>query len=194
MTSVRQRVAFKAADSDDEGENRVLDEIEQEDVIESMRRENEKSSQQSLFMLRAIISLSIFLQVVALLQNNNPVDPFFARSAEARGEHHEPSTPIPLGQLFAFSNIVILLDLALSDWTDFPWLFKIPPITSRVAYGLTAIMPAVCIITGQGLPNIIWSLFTSIIVLLDDFIRRMLSKGRENIVELERSKYTAKGA
>ena len=35
--------------------------VEQEDVIESMRRENEKSTQQSLFMLRAIISLSIFL-------------------------------------------------------------------------------------------------------------------------------------
>ena len=131
---------------------------------------------------------------MALVQDNNPLDAFFARSAEARGERHEPSPPIPLGQLFAFLNIAVLLDLALSDWTDFPWLFTLPPITSRVAYGLTAIMPTLCILTGQGVPNIVWSFFAGFIVMLDDFIRRMLSKGREGIVELERSKYTAKGA
>ncbi|KZV73755.1 hypothetical protein PENSPDRAFT_682506 [Peniophora sp. CONT] len=193
MASIRKRVPFKATDSDD-GDNRILDEIEQEDVIESLRRESEKSTQQSLFMLRAIISLSIFLQVVALTQNNNPLDAFFARSAEARGEHHEPSSPIPLGPLFALLNITVLLDLALSDWTDYPWFFKTPPITSRVAYGLTAIMPVVCIITAQGVPNIVWSLFAGLVVLLDDFIRRMLSKGKDGLVELERSKYTAKGA
>ena len=131
---------------------------------------------------------------MALVQDNNPLDAFFARSAEARGERHESSPPIPFGQLFAFLNIAVLLDLALSDWTDFPWLFTLPPITSRVAYGLTAIMPTLCILTGQGVPNIVWSLFAGFIVLLDDFIRRMLSKGREGIVELERSKYIAKGA
>ena len=84
--------------------------------------------------------------------------------------------------------------MALSDWTDFPWLFKLPPITSRVAYALTAVAPVMCLVTGQTAANILWSSFAIFIVLVDDSVRRMMSKGKEDLDNLELSKYTARGA
>ncbi|KAI0320528.1 hypothetical protein OF83DRAFT_1104363 [Amylostereum chailletii] len=186
MSSVHKRTPFKYSEEAETLEDVVLDEEEQEDVIEDLRLQNKNANAQAFIMLRAIISLAIFLHFMALSREINPLDAFFSND--------HPSPMIPLAPLFTFTHVALLLDLALYGWTNFPWIFRLPPVTHKAAYVIAGVAPFLCVVTGQGWVNIAWWSFGFATVGVDDFIHRMVARSEAYIADLEKKKYLARGA
>jgi hypothetical protein len=131
---------------------------------------------------------------LAFYQSTNPFDAFFVRDAE----DYQPSPPLPGGPIFLLLHIGVLGYIIALDLTPRKFVaLNLPllsPYTHRIPYALTAVVPVLCLFSGQNLVNIVWSAFALFIVTVNGFIRRMVSRSDDNLKELERSKYTAKGA
>ena len=61
-------------------------------------------------------------------------------------------------------------------------------------YVLTAIAPTYCLLTVQGLANIVWWSFALFAVALHHFFQSLIHQGKKNISRLEGLKYNARGA
>ena len=71
---------------------------------------------------------------------------------------------------------------------------QIPAPNYALVYAVTAIAPAYCALTRQGLANVAWWGFALVAVVLHDFFRSLILQGRKDILRLETLKYDARGA
>jgi len=175
-----------ASDEDDLPTGAVLDDQEQEEVIQTLKLENDMSDQRIWFCLRIIIACFCFLYGLYLIRRVNPLSPFFPNAQPTR---------IPFDILFAFLHTVTLLALALPALPDDHTLgVRILPLTYTRLYVATAIAPTFCSLTGQGLTNTAWWSFALVVVALHQFFRSLILQGRRNISQLGVLKYDARGA
>ncbi|KZT09118.1 uncharacterized protein LAESUDRAFT_748343 [Laetiporus sulphureus 93-53] len=105
--SLRQRVPFQSsAENEQQGEEHILDDQEQQELIEGLRRQSDAATSQYLFLVQAVIGLSLLLHIVFILSGDNP---FYALLP-----WFEPLPPaIPLSPFFAFLHILLHLNLFL---------------------------------------------------------------------------------
>jgi len=164
----------------------VLDDQEQEEVIQTLKLENDMSDQRIWFCLRIVIACFSFLYGLYLIRRVNPLSPFLSNAQPTR---------IPLDIPFAFLHTVILLALALPAQPDNHTLgVRILALTYTRVYVVTAIVPMFCLLTGQGLTNTAWWSFALVAVVLHQFFRSLILQGRRNILQLEALKYDTRGA
>jgi hypothetical protein len=71
---------------------------------------------------------------------------------------------------------------------------SIPAPNYALVYGVTAIAPTYCSLTGQGLANVAWWSLALVAVALHHFFRLLILQGKKNISRLEALKYDARGA
>jgi hypothetical protein len=145
-------------------------------------------SRPSLLVFSPVIHSSCqFRYALYLFRRENPLSPFiFPNTQPPR---------IPLDIPFAFLHTITLLSLAV--------IFQLDDNTSRVGnlppnyplvYAVTAIAPTYCLLTGQGLSNIVWWSFALVAVALHHFFQSLVLQGKKNISRLEGLKYNARGA
>ncbi|TFY70657.1 hypothetical protein EVG20_g2343 [Dentipellis fragilis] len=189
MSSLRQRIPFSSsADEDETEDTRILDEEEQDDLINGLRVQNEESNALYLRILRITLGLSCLLHLVFLASptKDSPLTIFWPTHA---------SQPLPLTAFFALLHVAVHFNLLLISWPNRPLILRnIKPLQYILMYPASAVAPVLCIFLGLGLPNFMWWSMTPTIILLHDTVHRWILQGEESIAELEKLKYTAKGA
>ncbi|KAI0272917.1 hypothetical protein BGY98DRAFT_147357 [Russula aff. rugulosa BPL654] len=164
----------------------VLDEQEQEEVIQSLKVENDLSDRQIRLCLRIVMGCFAFLYAQYLFRRANPLSPFISTNAQP--------PRIPLDIAFALLHTIILLGLAvLCQLNDNTPSVRNPTPNYALVYSATAIAPTFCLLTVQGLPNIVWWSFALVAVALHHFFQSLILQGKKNISRLEGLKYNARG-
>ncbi|KDQ62335.1 hypothetical protein JAAARDRAFT_122292 [Jaapia argillacea MUCL 33604] len=197
MESLRKRVPFKLS-SDSSGDNfeetRILDEQEQEEIIEELKREISKSSSQYTSALVLVVGLSCLLQFISLLKppTEHPFVPIFSSDIA------EPA--IPGARPFTVLHILIHANLLLSLLFDQNWVkdlelgqFRLPTSYTHMLLA-SAIAPILSVILGKTWATTGWWSVTILVSLLVQTVQGWLEAGNENIVELEKMRYVARGA
>jgi hypothetical protein len=107
-----------------------------------------------------------------------------------------PQAPrIPLDIPFALLHTITLLGLAVLCQLDDKTLGVHNPTPNyALVYAVTGIAPTYCLLTSQGLANIVWWSFAIVAVALHHFFRSLILQGKKNISRLEGLKYNARGA
>jgi len=96
---------------------------------------------------------------------------------------------------FALLHTITLLGLAVFCQLDHNTLgVRNPTPNYALVYAVTAIAPTICLLTGQGLTNIVWWSFALVAVAFHHFFRSLILQGKKNISRLEGLKYNARGA
>ncbi|KAI0259798.1 hypothetical protein BC834DRAFT_904011 [Gloeopeniophorella convolvens] len=174
MSEIKKRLPFVSATDEEISvlDSAILDDQEQEQVVQSLKVENDASNKQILLFSRVVVGCSVVLHTLYIFRQVNPLDPFLSPAQPPR---------IPLDTLFASLHL-----LALSAMVALPSVNNLRegtyvPTPYHVVYGTTALAPAFCVISGQGLTNTIWWCFALATALL-------------HISQLERMKYDARGA
>ncbi|KAA1469861.1 hypothetical protein DENSPDRAFT_835533 [Dentipellis sp. KUC8613] len=189
MSSLRQRIPFNFnANADETEDTRILDEEEQDNLINHLRAQNEESNALYLRILRAALGLSCFLHFVFLASptKDSPLTVFLPTYV---------SGPLPFAIFFALLHIAVHFNLLLISWPNRPLILRnVEPFRYILMYATSAVAPVLCIFLGLGFPNFLWWSMTPAIILLHDTVHRSILQGEESIAELEKLKYTAKGA
>ncbi|KAF8501115.1 hypothetical protein F5888DRAFT_1679219 [Russula emetica] len=188
-STLKKRTPFAFASDEDNSlaDATILDDQEQEEMIQSLKVENDISDQQIWLSLRIVMGCFAFLYVLYLFRRANPLSPFISTNAQP--------PRIPLDIPFALLHIITLLALAAPRPLDFNALgVRNPRPNYALVYAVTAIAPTYCLFTGQGLTNIAWWSFALVAVALYHFFLSLIHQGKKNISRLEGLKYNARGA
>jgi hypothetical protein len=182
---------------------------EQEEVIQSLKVKNDTSDGRIWFCLGIVMGFLAVLSVPNLLVSTpvihstckfryasylsrrvNPLSPFFSTNAEP--------PRIPLDIPFALLHAIILIGLPVLCQVDDNTLGVRNPTPNyalfyAIAYVVTAMAPAYCLLTGQGLANIAWWSLALVAVAIHHFVLSLILQGKKNISRLEGLKYNARG-
>ncbi|KAJ7069723.1 hypothetical protein C8F01DRAFT_1113738 [Mycena amicta] len=183
--SVRHRIPFQAADDDSDGRSHVvLDETEQEELIQDLRRANVQTSARALVMLDGVLVFSAILQVVY-----STASPLF--------ELFPPTTtgtsldPIPAPTLFAILSLLLHANLVLHLH---PYLASFPlPLSYSTTYALACVSPTLSLFLARAWQTTVWGLLTALVTGLVHSVHSTLREGDEALAELESLKYKAPG-
>jgi len=164
----------------------ILDDQQQEEVVQTLKKENDMSDRQIWLCLRIVMGCFAFLHILYLFRRVNPLGPFLSTS---------PPPRIPLDVLFTLLHTVILLGLAaLPQYDDnTPGIHTLVPKYARI-YAVAAIAPAYCSLTRQSVANIAWWGFALVAAALHHFFHSLIRHGKKDISQLEALKYDARGA
>ncbi|KAJ3510586.1 hypothetical protein NMY22_g15937 [Coprinellus aureogranulatus] len=200
MDRLRRRIPFRLQEGDESVEaERVLDEQEQEEVIESLRTANEASTAQNYQLIQALLGLSLAAQLTylftpskrTLLANVFPIP----ASAD--------STPIPLSTLLTL--VYILLHVNLLVVCRLPLLANLPqqlspnlhaitPLSFGLTYAVSAVGPALALFLGKPWQTTAWWFLTTFIAYVAQTVVEAIEEGRNGVAEVEGMRYVAPGA
>ncbi|KAF7288503.1 hypothetical protein HMN09_01379300 [Mycena chlorophos] len=188
--SLRQRIPFQDDEEDRSHSTQVLDETEQEELIEDLRRENLQTSARAVVMLDGVLAFSTLLQVVYLLKQSrmSPLFELFPPSATTSLE------PIPAPVLFTVlalllhANLVLHLHPALTSSSSLPL-----PLPYATTYALGCVAPTLGLFLARAWQTTLWTSLPVLVVLLVQSVHDTLKEGDEALAELETLKYTAPG-
>ncbi|KAI9443084.1 hypothetical protein H4582DRAFT_1154573 [Lactarius indigo] len=185
MPDVRKRTPFSfAGDSDDPlRDTTVLDDQEQEQVVQTLKTENDASDRQIWLLLRVVMGFFTFLHALYLFRRENPLNPFLSYAEPPR---------IPFDVLLALLHTAIVLSLVVFPRLD----GHIQGTRTHYLrlYAAAAIAPIYCALTGQGLTNFVWWCFALTAVVLHHSFHTLIRQGEASISQLEGLKYDARGA
>ncbi|GJE98414.1 hypothetical protein PsYK624_146440 [Phanerochaete sordida] len=203
--SIRQRVPFKFSDDgyaiDETGH--ILDEqgmaVEQEEVIQKLRDTSEKRNAQYALLLQALVALSVLLHCIFIVSpsKHSPLMVLYPPSSTTPS-----SSVLPLASLFALLHIFVHLNLSvqlLPPGQHIRQAFTsnssgILPLSYPVLFGLASIAPVVAVMLRHTWLDISWwaaaLLMTWIVYSGQDWVRQE----NEALSELEKLRYTARGA
>jgi hypothetical protein len=192
-SALKKRTPFASANDYDNTlvDATILDDQEQEEVIQSLKVENDISDRQIWFCLSIVMSCFAFLYALYLYRRANPLRSLISTNAQP--------PRIPLDIPFALLHTMILLGLAAlchqaSVLEDNPLGVRNPTPNYPRFYAITAMAPTFCLLTGQGLTNIAWWSFALVAVALHHFFQSLIHQGKKNLSRLEGLKYNARGA
>ncbi|KAI0247124.1 hypothetical protein BJV78DRAFT_1248028 [Lactifluus subvellereus] len=185
-SELRKRLPFTLTGDDDHPDSAILDDQEQEEVIQTLKAENDASDRRIWFCLRLVMGCFAFLHAVYVFRRVNPLNPFLPHAQPPRILFDIP---------FALLHTVILLGIAILARLDVPpqSTDALVPHRARV-YAIVAIAPMYCMLTGQGLTNTAWWSFAFVAAALHHFFHSLILQGRTSISQLEVMKYDARGA
>ncbi|KAF8272257.1 hypothetical protein EI94DRAFT_1718837 [Lactarius quietus] len=177
MPSVRKRTPFLFAgeEGDSLRDRPVLDDQEQEQVVQTLKAENDASDRQIWLCLRVVMSCLAFLHALYLFRRDNPLNPFLSNAQPPR---------IPFDVPLALFHTLIVLSLVV-----FPRLDS----NVQVSRG-TPTNPTYCALTSQGLTNFLWWSFALAAVALHHSFHTLIRRGKASVSQLEELKYDSRGA
>ncbi|KAG8687748.1 hypothetical protein FRC08_011823 [Ceratobasidium sp. 394] len=196
MTStVRQRKAFAFSEDGEnvEGENRILDEQEQEEIIDELRQAAKRSNDNLTMVITGILVIGIvsqlyFLSTTLRGSQLTPLSPLLDTFLE-------PKSLIPLASTLTVLHIGVL---ALDIISLFPTLSNvqksIPADISRYAPLTACIAPIIAIISGRDVAQLAWWCVPAEITALVWVSRGWMAGAVEDITGLEQLRYDSKGA
>ncbi|KAF9450584.1 hypothetical protein P691DRAFT_665001 [Macrolepiota fuliginosa MF-IS2] len=194
MDTLRRRTTFKFSEQD-EGDDRILDEQEQDELIQNLRKQNEQSTNQQLIFVRILVLLSALLQFIHLLTptKTNPLFVIFPNETQL-----SPPT-IPFATGFTIISLLIHLNLAIlfhpDDVRTHLQLTHNPrPLSYGLLYALSAVSPTLSIFLQLPWQITVWWLLTSIIVFVVQTVMDTVESGSQSVSELESMRYVARGA
>jgi len=200
METLRHRVPFNVSSDEDgmnpeDDERHVMDEQEQQDFIQSLRRAEQTADKAYVQALRIIIVFSVILQMVflsTLIAHSGartvatPLSTFFTTP---------PRPLIPLPVVLTIYAVVLqcLEAFTLSPFTRLTEVllvrgYRIPGIF------LYLIAPAISISTGRDFPQTLWWAEPTILIGLVTLMQHWMRSTARGVEELEGLKYSAQGA
>lgn len=196
-STLKKRTPFSFASDEDNSlaDATILDDQEQEEVIQSLKAENDISDRQIWSFMCIVMCCFAFLYALYLFRRVNPLSPFVSTNAQP--------PRIPLDIPFALLHSITLLGLAaLCYRAGTPGKVlennllgvRNPAPNYALVYAITAIAPTYCLLTGQILVNIAWWSFALVAVAFHHFFQSLILQGKKNISRLEGLKYNARGA
>ncbi|KLO12989.1 hypothetical protein SCHPADRAFT_828687 [Schizopora paradoxa] len=208
MDQMRKRNPFKSIDDGVEQDDvRILDEQEQEEVIQELRRVNNASNNQFLIALRILVGISTFLRVLSF------DSPQLILSLFLTIRTHD--SPIILSRLFALLHTGVHLNVLLHLFTnsnsspgaagisrqirldDVPsWIADVPylPLPFTWTFFLALLAPLTSIVSTRAWQQSAWWSTAFCLSLVSGRILAWISEGEESIRKLEGLQYNAKGA
>ncbi|RDB17986.1 hypothetical protein Hypma_000746 [Hypsizygus marmoreus] len=193
MDTLRRRVPFKSSDLDDAEEDiHILDEQEQENLIQSLKETNITSNKRYLFALRAILVLSLFLQILSFYENPLLVMVPLATPG--------PNHSLPLPKMFTLLSIVLHTNLVVFVFLDdIRNRFQLSdadfhPLSFQLSYVLAAVAPTLSLFLRRPWQSTIWWTLTELVVFTVQTVMELINEGNESISELEAMRYVAPGA
>ncbi|KAI0776572.1 hypothetical protein BD413DRAFT_223949 [Trametes elegans] len=200
MNAVRQRVPFRFSE-DEEQDNHVLDEQEQEEVIDRLRRESASSNAIYLIGLQAIIGLSVLLHAIYTLKSPkySPLAILFPDSPVG--------APLPLGTPLALLQVLIHINLSLNVLppthpirqamrsSALPPSFRPPfPLPHPATLLAPTLAPIYALLLGQGWTDVLWWSLTGLLTTIVVVTTKWMRDEEEELANLEKLRYTARGA
>ncbi|KAH9998026.1 hypothetical protein BJV77DRAFT_788484 [Russula vinacea] len=180
-SALKKRTPFAFASDEDNSpaDATILDDQEQEEVIRTLKVENDTFDRQIWLSLRIVMGCFAFLYALYLFRRANPLSPFLSPNAQ--------SPRIPFDIPFALLHSMTLLGLTVLFQLDDDALgFRFPAPNYALVYAVTAIAPTYCSLAGQGLANIIWWSFALVAVTLHHFFRSLILQGRKTYLDWRR--------
>jgi len=164
----------------------VLDDQEQEQVVHTLKAENDASDTQIWLCLRVIMGCFTFLHALYLFRRENPLNPFLSNVQPTR---------IPFDVPLALLHTSIVLSLVVFASLDGHVPGSRTPTTYYPQlYAAAAIAPSYCALTSQGLTNFLWWSFALTAVALHHSLYTLIRRGKASISQLENLKYESRGA
>ncbi|PPQ65385.1 hypothetical protein CVT26_000010 [Gymnopilus dilepis] len=190
MDTLRRRIPFKLGHEDDGSpENEVLDEQQQDEVIDRLRKENEVANHRYSMAMKLVVGLSCILHITALTYN--PLLTIYPSPSEA------PSIPLPIA--FVLLALYIHLHLVVlffsSDIQAWLQLAEPPrPHSFRVLYLLSAMAPTTSLFLAKPWQTTLWWCSSALVIFIADTVVDAIEQNNQGIKDLEKLKYTAPGA
>ncbi|KAI8969621.1 hypothetical protein BD414DRAFT_428225 [Trametes punicea] len=200
MNALRRRIPFRVSE-DEPQDTHILDEQEQEGVIDLLREESASSNAFYLVSLQAVVVLSLLLHVlyVTRFPKPSPIAILFQDTTVG--------PPVPLATAMAWLQIAIHCNLGMNLLhTDHPLRsalqidalrpsLRLPLPLSHPATVLSPVLaPTYALLLGQDWIDVLWWSTAGLLTLLITVILRWIKEEEEEITELEKLRYTARGA
>ncbi|KAM5533471.1 hypothetical protein V8D89_012909 [Ganoderma adspersum] len=198
-TAIRQRVPFRFSE-DGDSDGRVLDEQEQEEVIDRLRKQNEDSNTVYYTGLQVVIGLSLLIHSVFALSSTrlSPLAPLFPNL---------PSEPVPFAnallllQFLVHANLVVYclppkhhLRLKISN-TRLPRSWSLPlPLSHPLSIVLPMVAPVYSLFLGRGTVDVLWWSATGFLTAVIALTTKWMKDAAKDVEELEKLRYRARGA
>ncbi|OBZ71542.1 hypothetical protein A0H81_08427 [Grifola frondosa] len=195
--SLRQRIPFRYFDAEEETE-RVLDEQEQEELIQDLRRQSDSSNNLYVTLLHVLLALSGIVHLIYLYSPTKE-SPFSALLGS-----HSPAPPIPLASAFDVLHMLLHLHLhlhllhpehpirrMLSSAPNIPFPL---PLTHPLILTAPALAPVLSLLLRRDWRDALWWSVASGMTWLVYSTLKWIQKNEEDIHELEKMQYDARGA
>ncbi|KZT73715.1 hypothetical protein DAEQUDRAFT_807930 [Daedalea quercina L-15889] len=200
--SVRQRIPFRFSENEPEDDH-VLDEQEQEELIESLRSQSDTATMQYMLLGQVVLALSALLHLIYILKGDK-ISPLYA----ILPSHPPPFAIIPFANFFAMLNIALHANLSLLLLPFYnpirQSLSSLPPpleacslplpILHPLIAGLTVLTPTLALLRQCSWPDVAWWCATLAMSWFVYSLRSWTDQSAEEIRELERLRYDARGA
>ncbi|KAJ6613296.1 hypothetical protein B0H10DRAFT_2222340 [Mycena sp. CBHHK59/15] len=190
MDSLRHRVPFKAS-ADDEDDERpvVLDDAEQEELIDSLRESNTRSTAQTLLVLDVVLLFSCALHIVYLLKHSKD-SPLLAVFPPAATAAPDPDPPLPWPAAFTLLALALHANIVLH-------LHPIPraptPLSYPLAYALAAVAPTLTVFLSRSWQATAWAALPAAVLAVAHTVHASIAAADKTLAELESLKYRAPG-
>ncbi|KAI0372190.1 hypothetical protein BV20DRAFT_940340 [Pilatotrama ljubarskyi] len=197
---MRQRIPFRFSE-DGEQEGHIMDEQEQDQVIDRLRQESVSSNTTYLLGLQAVVGLSIVLHTLYILrsQKQSPLAVLFPDA---------PAAPrMPLASILAWFQVAIHCNLSLNllppshpirraaQTSHLPPFVRPPiPLSHPASLIALAVAPVYALLLGQSWVEFLWWSTTGILAGIVGISLKWIEDEEAQIAELERLRYTARGA
>ncbi|KDR82804.1 hypothetical protein GALMADRAFT_134357 [Galerina marginata CBS 339.88] len=192
MDTLRRRIPFKVGEDDDANtDGEVLDDQQQEELIEVLRKENEIVNQRYSTALKVVVGLSCMLQLITF--NQNPLLTVFPIQGT------ESSIPLPaiftLLAVYIHANLIIMF-FANEFRVRFQFQFSnlVGPLSYQFLYLLSAVAPTLCLFLQKPWQAILWWCTTPLMVFIVHAVMDAIQQSNQGIADLETMKYKAPGA
>ncbi|KAF5369320.1 hypothetical protein D9758_002742 [Tetrapyrgos nigripes] len=199
MDQLRRRIPFRAEDNG-EDENTVLDESEQEELIQRLKKQNETLNTQYQLAMQVIIALSAFIHLVYLFNpTEEPLLFFFPSSLHTQTGSKPLPRPFTLLSLIVHCNLFLRVHLGAIHNSGLQmrigdFHLNLHPLPYSISYALALVAPTVCLFFGRSWLTAAWWSVTLGIVFTAQTMQDAIISGNEGISALEKLRYTAPGA
>lgn len=172
-----------------------MDEQEQEELIETLRKENEVSTAQYQLLITVLLGLSLSAQLLYLVtpSKRTPIANIFPIAPS-----HDDS-PIPLSTLLTLISIFVHLSISL--YCHYPRsLFNLilspppKPLPYDQAFALSAVAPALALFLWKPWQTLAWWSLGPCMVYVTYTVVQAIELGGNGVAELEELRYVAPGA
>ncbi|KAL6304333.1 hypothetical protein BKA93DRAFT_825791 [Sparassis latifolia] len=199
--SVRRRVPFVSSDTAEEDDH-VLDEQEQEELIETLRKQSDASNVHYLILLQITLAFSCMLHLIFVFHEPklSPLYAFFPPPPDT--SPHTIAFPVLFGAVHILLHLNLSLTLLPPTHRLRRMLLSLPPPLRAVPIPLThpavlcaaALAPAFSLVLRCGWADVVWWALAGGMTALVWAVQAWISQSERGIRELEGLRYNARGA
>ncbi|KIJ62643.1 hypothetical protein HYDPIDRAFT_135798 [Hydnomerulius pinastri MD-312] len=193
IQAVRKRNPFTFQSEDDGGDQVVLDEQEQAELVEQVKDQNVTSNKQNRIALQVMLGMSCILHVIYWLSDRrSPLFAIFPPSSHDR----EVNAPLDISGVLAYVAVLIHVNLsliihprniviagrtirAIGFWETFTW---------------SAAAPLFSVYSGKAWQTTAWWCTPGVLTYVVYAVHGWIKKADEDVLELDKLRYKAAGA